>query len=927
MIRPRRRTPKGIPFYKPVAGPTQRLGSQNTLDWVRIEDKWQRRWEDSKIFESQPGRPGRNRKFFVIFAYPGTSGYLHVGHMRGYTLADVVARYKRMDGYNVLFPCGTHASGNQATVFAAKVKKGDAQWIHNLLANGCPPDKIPELADPVKVVAFLNKVYIEQYWKRFGLSIDYRRFTSTVNPDYARFIQWQFRKLHRLGLLRKKTYYGPACPHCGPVAIDASETDLSKGGKAEKIELVTVPFRTEDGWILPAATLRPETIRGVTNLWMDPDSTYVKATTRDRTRGRTRTSILIVSEQALEKLRLQHPDIRRQGEIRVPELIGRTVRTPLTGSTVPVLPSPVVDAEFGTGIVMSVPAHSPSDWIALRELSKAELPEEVVRKVEVIKPLTVIDQTRTTMKICEDMGIQSLNQKEDLEKAIEVVNRTELSEGRMNQHSGSLAGFRVAEARAVAARELARGNPVPVMYQLSEKVICRCGREVMIRRIPDQWFINYAQPELKEKSKQHMAQMRILPPSFARNMAKIIDWFRERPCARKGRWLGTPMPLDPHWIIEPISDSTLYPAFYTISHLTSQINPRRLTEEALDYIFLGKGRAEAVSQTTRIDPSLLRAARQEFDYWYPVDLNIGGKEHQTVHFPVFVMNHAAIMPRREWPRGILCNWWIVMKGGKISKSKGGASPIPHLAETYTVDGMRLYYSNVASPYTDVEWREETAMEYRVQVEKAYQAMMDLLSMDRPASDLDSWMLSKLQRRVQSTRRYLESLEFRKASNEAIFGVLGDVRWYLRRGGGERTTMRQLLDVWIRLVAPFTPHMAEEAWEMTGGEGFASAAPYPEVEQALIDLEAERREDYLASVISDIRRVIEATGKQPEKVTLYTTTGRDGFDEHTVLHQAEEFMSRELRRPVVALRAGDPSAPGPTERKAKARPLRPAIWLA
>ena len=244
-----------------------------------IEAKWQERWYSARINEVEAdGRP----KFMLIFAYPGVTGYLHVGHMRGYTYVDAIARYKRLEGYNVMFPVGTHATGNGAISLAARIARKDQRTIDYLCGNTCPAEMLEELQDPVKVVEFFNDVYVNQYWKRFGFMCDWRRFTSTVKPDYQMFIRWQFRKLMQKGLLIQKPYYAPACVSHGPVAIDASETDIQCGGSAETVEYTLLKFRCGDMYLV-AATLRPETVFGQTNFWVNPGADYVKIKVKGET--------------------------------------------------------------------------------------------------------------------------------------------------------------------------------------------------------------------------------------------------------------------------------------------------------------------------------------------------------------------------------------------------------------------------------------------------------------------------------------------------------------------------------------------------------------------------------------------------------------------------------------------------------------------
>src|SRR3989344_4695880 len=113
------------------------------MSFANIEKKWQDKWEKAELGKAEPAKG--KKKFFMIFAYPGVSGYLHVGHMRGFSYTDAVCRYKRMNGYNVLFPVGTHASGNQAIAFANKVVHKDKDWLEYLKKNNCPQKTIDKL--------------------------------------------------------------------------------------------------------------------------------------------------------------------------------------------------------------------------------------------------------------------------------------------------------------------------------------------------------------------------------------------------------------------------------------------------------------------------------------------------------------------------------------------------------------------------------------------------------------------------------------------------------------------------------------------------------------------------------------------------------------------------------------------------------------
>ena len=219
-----------------------------TLDWNKLQRKWQKRWQEAELGKATLQK--NKEKFMMIFAYPGVSGFLHVGHMRGFSYTDAICRYERLNGKEVLFPVGTHASGNQALGFANKVKSKDQAWLTYLKNNGCSQEQIKQLEDPENVVKYFNQVYINDYWKKFGFLCDWDRFACTINKDYEKFIQWQFKKLQQKDLLLQKPYFATACINCGPVAVDPSETDLLKGGNAERNEYTNLKFKYGEDFLV-----------------------------------------------------------------------------------------------------------------------------------------------------------------------------------------------------------------------------------------------------------------------------------------------------------------------------------------------------------------------------------------------------------------------------------------------------------------------------------------------------------------------------------------------------------------------------------------------------------------------------------------------------------------------------------------------------
>src|ERR671922_1312272 len=240
----------------------------HNLDY--IDEKWRRRWKELGIFNVDPD-PDK-KKYFITVAYPYPNSPQHLGHGRTYTLADAHARYMRMKGCNVLFPMGFHYTGTPILGMSRRVTAGDAELMETF-------HKIYKLSDDV-IATFIEPVNIARYFhqeikrgmKEMGYSIDWRREFTTVDKLYSKFISWQFRTLLKKGLIVRGSHPVGWCPNDqNPV----SQHDTIGDVEPDFNEYTLIKFKLE-GYVIPAATLRPETIYGITNLWVNPKIEYVK---------------------------------------------------------------------------------------------------------------------------------------------------------------------------------------------------------------------------------------------------------------------------------------------------------------------------------------------------------------------------------------------------------------------------------------------------------------------------------------------------------------------------------------------------------------------------------------------------------------------------------------------------------------------------
>lgn len=797
------------------------------------------RWEHA--FEADPAE---KEKYYLTVAYPYPSGAMHVGHGRTYIVPDVLARYQRMRGKQVLFPMAFHVTGTPVIGISKRIANGDAKTIglyRDLYR--VPQDILDRFIDPMEIVRHFSEEY-RRVMQKCGLSIDWRRRFITVDPQYSKFIEWQYKHLHEEEHVVRGAHPVKYCPQCeNPVG----DHDLLEGEKAEIIKFTLVLF-SWNGARIPCATLRPETIYGVTNLWVNPDVTYVRVTLDGEE--------WILSREAAAKLALQDHDVSVGEEIPGTVLVDQTVSHPLCGD-VPVLPASFVDPDMGTGLVMSVPAHAPFDYIALRDLQQQG-------KYTSIQPIPLISVEGygeiPAKDAVERAGIRDQNDP-GMEALTQEIYSAEFSRGKVFEKYG---GKPVREARDdVAAVMMERYGSIPMYEFDNRQVICRCGGRVFVKILHDQWFLEYSDPCWKEQVKTQLERMALVPPEVRAEFDRTVDWLKDWACTRRVG-LGTKLPWDPTWIIEPLSDSTIYMAYYTISHHLKAIPPENLTPEVFDYIFFGEG------NPTTVDKQTLDVIRSEFLYWYPYEYRFSAKDLISNHLTFQLFHHRAIFPQDLQPKGMVVFGMGLLNGAKMSSSKGNVFLLEDAVEEFGADTVRMFLVGSAEPWQDFDWRNELVSSTRRQIERFWNTVEEAKGATG-AYDIDAWLASRLQRRIASATAALDAFQTRQALQEAFFGVEADLKWYRRRlpeGATGGAVMQDLCRTWVRLLAPFVPFTCEALWKSIGGAGMVSFAPWPEVDESRISPEIELAEELLARTVEDIESIRKLIPMEPSSISLF-----------------------------------------------------------
>ena len=830
------------------------------IDWNNIEKKWRDRWVSEKHFETDPNdKP----KKFITVAYPYPNSPQHIGHGRTYTLADVHARYYRMKGFNVLFPMGFHYTGTPILGMAKRVEDGDTELIDNLKnLYKVPEETIKEFVEPVKIADYFHEE-IKAGMIEMGYSIDWRREFTTIDPVYQKFIEWQINTLRDRKLIIQGSHPVGWCPKDqNPV----SQHDTLGDVEPDFTEYILIKFQFGD-YIIPTATLRPETIFGVTNLWVNPDTVYKKITVNGVK--------WIVSAECAHKLEFLDREITYDGEIKGSELVGKEVTVPHRNEKIPMLEASFVESQTGTGLVMSVPAHAPFDWQALADLKKNG--HDLASKIQ---PISII-QTEgygeySAKEACEKFGVANQDDAK-LDDATKEIYEKEFYKGVLKQTCGEFAGKKVSEAKDIIKEWLDSKKHSEILLELTNTPVkCRCGTECVVKILNNQWFLNYGDKEWKEKATKCFEEMSILPQEIRGEFNYVIGWLRERACARQ-HGLGTKLPWDKDWIVESLSDSVIYMAYYILAKYVNagELKPDNLSKEFFDFIFFGAGNADSVSEITKIPAEAIHKIKDEFSYFYPVDSRHSGRDLVPNHLTFFVLNHVAIFPEEKWPKEIVVNGSVLMDGKKMSKSMGNIIPLRKAIQDYGADPIRLAIIISAELLQDADFNLESVAGIKHKLE----ALMEECTKLKPGqpSNLeaeDAWIKSKAQSMVADVSLSIEKMRLREALHDILFSFEGDLQWYLKRVNAKKREdysgiLHEVNSIRVAMLSPFAPHVSEEMWEILGQSGLASQSSWPEISADSFDSTAIQSEDLLKSIIDDIANILKVTKMSPKKITIYT----------------------------------------------------------
>lgn len=783
-------------------------------NFSEIEKKWQTKWAEGDVFKvtEDPDK----EKYYVLEMFPYPSGKLHMGHVRNYSIGDVLARFKKMKGFNVLHPMGWDSFGLPAENAAIKHGVEPSKWTW---------ENIGEMREQLK---------------ELGLSYDWDREVATCHPDYYKWMQWIFIQFYKKGLAYKKENPVNWCPSCQTVLANEQVVD----GKCErcktlvgKKDLSQWYFKITDyaerlldnleelpgwpnkvklmqkNWIgksigaevtfeidgfdkgLDVFTTRPDTLYGVTYMVMAPEHPYLKE--------------LVAGSEYEEPVnvyvdKVQHmSDIERTSTTneKTGQFTGRYAINPLTGKKVPIFISDYVLMDYGTGAIMAVPAHDQRDFDFAKKFDLEIIPVVDSDDPEVdVYDLKAAFAAEGTM-INSEM-FNGMNNKEAIEKIIDYLEEKKIGKKSIN--------YKLRDW--LISRQRYWGTPIPMIH-------CDdCG-----------WV-----PEKEEN-------LPVLLPADVQFTGK-----GESPLATSKTFVNTTCPVcgKPARRELDTMDTFLDSSWYFLRYC---------------------------------DPKNTEApfSKEKVDYWMNVDQYIGGVEHAILHlmyarFFQMALYDLGLVSTEEPFKNLLTQGMVIKDGAKMSKSLGNVVSPAEIIDKYGADTARLFILFAAPPERELDWSDKGVEGSFRFINRVYRMVYDFSQnySEVPESyeingDVDKNMAYWLNYAI---KKVSDDIGERFNFNTAISTIMELVNEMYRYKEG--TVNPGLFGAAIKdliiMLAPFVPHVTEEMWEHLGYEGSVHDQNWPEYDEK-------------ALVKDTVEIVVQVNGKIKEKLDIAGGLSREEME--------------------------------------------------
>lgn len=779
------------------------------IDFSRIEKKWQDKWEKAKCFSVKEDK--KKKKYYVVEMYPYPSGSgLHIGHAFNYTIGDICARFKIMQGFNVLHPMGFDSFGLPAENAAIKSKSHPKNFTEEAIA-----------------------MFIKQQ-KALGLTYDWNRMIMSHSPEYYKWDQWIFLKMFEKGLAYKKKASVNWCPDCNtvlaneqvqngfcwrhhetPVEIKYLEqwffkiTDYADELYDNVDKLVNWPERIramQKNWIgksygteidfeingekWPIFTTRPDTIYGVTFMVVSaqhPRLMELVTSGQKKEVEKFLKKIKSTSEKVMKGSDKSEGDeeLEKEGAFT-----GSYAINPLTNEKIPVYTGNFVIADYGAGMVMAVPAHDERDFQFAKKYN--------IQIRVVINPdsydLNPEKMSRAYVgegRLVNSGEFNKWNNKEAIDAITEFLAKKKLGKKTVN--------YKLRDW--LISRQRFWGTPIPIIY-------CdKCGAVAVAEKdLP---------VVLPEKIKFESSKNPLLGDK------KFIN-VKCPKCGKLGRRETDTM------------DTFVNSSWYFFRYCDSK-NKKQI-----------------------FDP-------KKAEYWMPMDQYIGGAEHACMHliysrFYTRFLRDLGLTKLSE-PTLNLFNQGMVhgSDGVVMSKSRGNVVDPLDMIKKYSCDTLRIFLVSIAAPDSDSMWS-DTGIESMHKFVRKFVDFYSVVKIGKSSARIES----KVNKAIREVTDDIEKFRY----NMAVIKLRGLLDIF----SSEEKIGKKDLESYLKMISVFCPHVAEELWAKIGGKGFISLEKWPVCDEKKIDMKLEQLEQAVEKTVGDIQNVLkiikEKQGKDGEKIYLY-----------------------------------------------------------
>ncbi len=735
----------------------------NKYNPSEIEPKWQKKWEEAGVFHAS--NTSDKPKYYALIEFPYPSGQgLHVGHPRPYTALDVVSRKRRMEGYNVLYPIGWDAFGLPAENYAIK--------------NHVHPEEITKK----------NIARFKQQIQSLGISFDWSREISTIDPKYYKWTQWIFLQLFKNGLAYKKEMsvnwctsckcvlaneevVNGVCERCGSEVIHKvkSQWMLKITAYAQRLiddlDLVDYPDRVktqQKNWIgrsegaevdfnttagdkLTVYTTRPDTLYGATYMVVSPEHPFIE---KWADKLQNLDAVRAYQAEAAKKSDFERTEVaKNKTGVR---LEGVEAINPLTGTTIPIFISDYVLVSYGTGAIMAVPAHDTRDWEFAK---KFDLPI-----VEVVKGGDVQKEAFTDCDtgIMVNSGIlDGMTVEEAKVRIKDYLEETGIGHRKVN--------YKLRDW--VFARQRYWGEPIPIVH--CEK----CGYVPI-----DESELPLVLPQVDSYEPTDNGES---------PLSKMTDWVNTT-CPKCGGKAMRETDTMPQW-----AGSSWYFLRYMDPH----------NDESF-------------------------ASKEALNYWHQVDWYNGGMEHTTLHllysrfWHKFLYDIGQVPTAEPYAKRTSHGMILGENGEKMSKSRGNVVNPDDVVNEFGADTLRLYEMFIGDFEKAAPWSNAGIKGCRRFIERYWNLQSILVDGEAIRPEMEN----SFHKAIKKVSYDIENLKF----NTAIASLMALMNVIAEKGSINKAE----LSVFTMLLNPFAPHVTEEVWsEMKLGEGMVTEQPWPKYDES------------------------------------------------------------------------------------------------